>query len=72
MFSGTICYTNSYHPMDRSNTSNRMGVWSIRLAVLLLIISPILLMISTFTFAYTKLQGFYCPGLIDDVSLKKY
>lgn len=67
---GTICYLRSYHPMDRSSTSNRMGVWTVRLAIFLLIAAPLLLLLADLSFAYAELHSQLCPTLQKNIQLK--
>uniref|UniRef100_A0A915B882 Uncharacterized protein n=1 Tax=Parascaris univalens TaxID=6257 RepID=A0A915B882_PARUN len=67
---GTICYLRSYHPMDRSSTSNRMGVWTVRLAIFLLIAAPLLLLLADLSFAYAELHSQLCPTLQKNIQLR--
>lgn len=54
--------------MDRSSTSNRMGVWTVRLAIFLLIAAPLLLLLADLSFAYAELHSQLCPTLQKNVS----
>ncbi|KHN86095.1 hypothetical protein Tcan_17824 [Toxocara canis] len=72
VLTGTICYLRSYHPMDRSNTSNRMGLWTIRLCSFLLVVAPLLLLLADFAFAYAEVHSQLCPTLQENIQLKAF
>uniref|UniRef100_A0A0N5AEM7 G_PROTEIN_RECEP_F1_2 domain-containing protein n=1 Tax=Syphacia muris TaxID=451379 RepID=A0A0N5AEM7_9BILA len=64
----TLCYCKSYHPIDRSVLSNRMGVLMIHLSMFLLIFSPLLILFANFMLVYAQMYTDLCPQIQSRVS----
>ncbi|MFH4979622.1 hypothetical protein AB6A40_006331 [Gnathostoma spinigerum] len=61
VLTGTFCYAWNYHPLDRSELSHRIGVWTVRLFVALLFLAPLLVLLADVTFAYAQMHYQLCP-----------
>ncbi|VDD91933.1 unnamed protein product [Enterobius vermicularis] len=58
---GSLCYYRSYHPIDRSALSNRMGLWTIRMTVFLIAVASLMVFLSDVTLVYAQLHSQLCP-----------
>ncbi|CAD6197005.1 unnamed protein product [Caenorhabditis auriculariae] len=63
VISGTICYVYSYHPMDRSTLSDKVGQALVVYSVVLLFSIPCLLVYASFALVYTHCHEALCPSV---------
>ncbi|CAI4223125.1 unnamed protein product [Auanema sp. JU1783] len=60
---GTICYIRSYHPMDRTRLSEKIGQFTVLLAVLFLFSLPIFILYIAMVLSYNHVYNSICPDI---------
>ncbi|CAJ0586983.1 unnamed protein product, partial [Mesorhabditis spiculigera] len=68
VLAGTVGYANSYHPMDRSTASDRIGVAAVFLGHALLYVSGPLFIYAAVVLGYAHLHSAVCPLAQDKIN----